>query len=272
MESDELPRQLGEDDEPPDEFGSRIGDTLTFGSGSYIRAISADEACRRLAPRKLTDLDASEIDKALAFAKGYMTATGELGPEPGSLLDSQPRRRGLNRLIPTGPQPRCPRAHAGADGMSGGRPGRVIDCKMLCCYSVGQDDWLMVTTHSCGVVATLWGSAAGRQWARRRAGAGSLASTSIAGRVLATGSTSVARSRRSRSLVIDASSVSAVTRAACATITWRRCPGATVAYPGAKAKPQNRQRKPWLGWTSCTSSSSRSHDPQRAWMLIGSPP
>jgi hypothetical protein len=38
----------------------------------------------------------------LAFAKGYLTATGELGPEPGSVLDSRPRRRGLNRLIPTG--------------------------------------------------------------------------------------------------------------------------------------------------------------------------
>src|SRR6266536_2856062 len=103
MEPDETPRQLGEDDELPDDLGSRIGDTLTFGgSGSYIRTISADEASRRLAPRKLTDLDASEIDKAIAFAKGYMTATGELGPEPGGVLDSRPRPRGLNRLIPTG--------------------------------------------------------------------------------------------------------------------------------------------------------------------------
>jgi hypothetical protein len=44
MAPDELPRQLGEDDELPDDFGSRIGDTLTFGSWSYIRAVSADEA------------------------------------------------------------------------------------------------------------------------------------------------------------------------------------------------------------------------------------
>jgi hypothetical protein len=103
MEPDQTPRQLGEDDELPDDFGSRIGDTLTFGGqGSYIRTISADEARRRYAPRKLTDLDASEIDKALAFADGYMTATGERQPEPGSVLDSRPRRRGLNRLIPTG--------------------------------------------------------------------------------------------------------------------------------------------------------------------------
>jgi hypothetical protein len=115
MEPDETPRQLGEDDELPDDFGSRIGDTLTFGgSGSYIRTISADEARRRLAPRKLTDLDASEIDKAIAFAKGYMTATGELGPEPGSVLDSRPRRRGLNRLIPTGRRARRKRASAPA--------------------------------------------------------------------------------------------------------------------------------------------------------------
>src|SRR6266511_250675 len=103
MEPDETPRQHGEDDELPDDFGSRIGDTLTFGgSGSYIRTISADEARRQFGPRKLTDLDDGAIDRALAFAKGYMTATGELDPEPGSVLDSRPRRRGLNRLIPTG--------------------------------------------------------------------------------------------------------------------------------------------------------------------------
>ncbi len=103
MEPDQTPRQHGEDDELPDDFGSRIGDTLTFGgSGSYIRTISADEARRQFGPRKLTDLDDGAIDRALAFAKGYMTATGELDPEPGSVLDSRPRRRGLNRLIPTG--------------------------------------------------------------------------------------------------------------------------------------------------------------------------
>jgi hypothetical protein len=114
MAPDELPRQLGEDDEPPDDFGSRIGDTLTFGSGSYIRAISADEARRRLAPRKLTDLDPGAIDRALAFADGYMTATGERQPEPGSVLDSRPRRRGLNRLIPTGRRARRRRTSAPA--------------------------------------------------------------------------------------------------------------------------------------------------------------
>jgi hypothetical protein len=46
-------------------------------------------------------------------------------------------------------------------------------------------------------------------------------------------------------------------------------PGATVAKAGAKAKPQDGHQKPSLGWTSCTSSSSRLQDPQRAPMLIG---
>ncbi len=103
MEPDETPRQLGKDDELPDDFGSRVGDTLTFGgSGSYVRTISADEARRRFPPRELTELDPGAIDRALAFAEGYMTATGERQPEPGSVLDPQPRRRGLSRLIPNG--------------------------------------------------------------------------------------------------------------------------------------------------------------------------
>jgi hypothetical protein len=114
MEPDQTPRQLGEDDELPDDFGSRTGDTLTFGSGSYVRTISADQARRQFAPRKLTDLDDGAIDRALAFAKGYMTATGELQPEPGSVLDSRPRRRGLNRLIPTGRRARRKRTAAPA--------------------------------------------------------------------------------------------------------------------------------------------------------------
>jgi hypothetical protein len=102
MEPDERPRQLGEEDELPDDFGSRVGDTLTFGSGSYVRAISAEEARRRFGPSRLGELDAAAIDRALAFADGWMAATGERQPEPGSMLDSRPRRRGLNRLIPTG--------------------------------------------------------------------------------------------------------------------------------------------------------------------------
>jgi len=104
MEPDQTPRRLGEDDELPDDFGGRIGDTLTFGSGSYIRTVSGDEARRRFPqPRpRLGELDAAAIDRALAFADGWMAATGERQPEPGSVLDSQPRRRGLNRLIPIG--------------------------------------------------------------------------------------------------------------------------------------------------------------------------
>jgi hypothetical protein len=102
MESDELPRQLGEDDELPDDFGSRVGDTLTFGSESYVRTISAEEARRRFRPSRLGELDAAAIDRALAFADGWMAATGERQPEPSSVLDSRPKRRGPNRLIPTG--------------------------------------------------------------------------------------------------------------------------------------------------------------------------
>jgi hypothetical protein len=140
MEPDEMPRQLGEGDELPDDFGSRVGDTLTFGgSGSYIRTISADEARSRLAPRKLTDLDASEIDKALAFAKGYMTATGELGPEPGSVLDSRPRRRGLNRLIPTGRR-RAARERAVAPALPP-RPAAVVPPARLTIELVPKTSW-----------------------------------------------------------------------------------------------------------------------------------
>jgi hypothetical protein len=113
MEPHERPRQLGEDDELPDDFGSRVGDTLTFGSGSYVRAISAEEARRFSQPRsRLGELDAAAIDQALAFADGWMAATGERQPEPGSVLDSRPRRRGLNRLIPTGRRRRAVRKPA----------------------------------------------------------------------------------------------------------------------------------------------------------------
>jgi Phage integrase, N-terminal SAM-like domain len=60
---------------------------------------------------------------------------------------------------------------------------------------------------------------------RRRAGPGASAS----GRAVATGSTTVAWSSRSRSPVIDPSSASAVTSAACASMTRALTPGATVA-------------------------------------------
>lgn len=137
MEPDERSRQLGEDDELPDDFGSRIGDTLAFGgSGSYIRTISADEARRRFPPRKLTELDPGAIDRALAFADGYMTATGERQPEPGSVLDSRPRRRGLNRLIPTGR--RRKRAAAAAPSP---RPPVVVAPARLTIELVPKTSW-----------------------------------------------------------------------------------------------------------------------------------
>jgi hypothetical protein len=44
MGPDELPRHRGEDDELSDDFGTRPGDTLTFGSGSFIRTLSSDDA------------------------------------------------------------------------------------------------------------------------------------------------------------------------------------------------------------------------------------
>ena len=140
MEPDETPRQLGEDDELPDDLGSRIGDTLTFGdSGSYIRTISADEARRQFGPRKLTDLDDGAIGRALAFAKGYMTATGELGPEPGSVLDSRPRRRGLNRLIPTRRR-RAARERAPAPALPP-RPAVVVPPARLTIELVPKTSW-----------------------------------------------------------------------------------------------------------------------------------
>jgi hypothetical protein len=140
MEPDETPRQLGEGNELPDDFGSRIGDTLTFGgSGSYIRTINADEARRRLAPHKLTDLDDGAIDRALAFAKGYMTATGELRPEPGSVLDSRPRRRGLNRLIPTGRR-RAARERTSAPALQP-RPAVVVPPARLTVELVPKTSW-----------------------------------------------------------------------------------------------------------------------------------
>ena len=138
MEPDERPRQLGEEDELPDDFGSRIGDTLTFGSGSYIRAISAEEAGRRFGPSRLGELDGAAIDRALAFADGWMTATGERQPEPGSLLDSRPRRRGLNRLIPTGRRARRKRTAAPA---SPPRPPVVVPPARLSIELVPKTSW-----------------------------------------------------------------------------------------------------------------------------------
>jgi hypothetical protein len=42
MPADNPPRYLRQGDELPDDFGTRPGDTLTFGAGSYIRAFNAE--------------------------------------------------------------------------------------------------------------------------------------------------------------------------------------------------------------------------------------
>jgi hypothetical protein len=83
------PRYLRQGDELPDDFGTRPGDTLTFGAGSYIRAFSAEEF------RQFTDWP-----DGIVYGRGWHTTTQ---PDPSAgLLDERPRRRGLNRLLPTG--------------------------------------------------------------------------------------------------------------------------------------------------------------------------
>jgi hypothetical protein len=83
------PRYLRQGDELPDDFGTRPGDTLTFGAGSYIRAFSAEEF------RQFTDRP-----DGIVYGRGWHTTTQP--DPPAGLLDERPRRRGLNRLLPTG--------------------------------------------------------------------------------------------------------------------------------------------------------------------------
>jgi hypothetical protein len=83
------PRYLRQGDELPDDFGTRPGDTLTFGAGSYIRAFSTEEF------RQFTNRP-----DGIIYGRGWHTTT-QLDP-PAGLLDQRPRRRGLNRLLPTG--------------------------------------------------------------------------------------------------------------------------------------------------------------------------
>jgi hypothetical protein len=87
MHHDISPRQLHQGDELPDDFGSRPGDTLTFGAGSYIRAFNAEEF------RQFT-----EQPKGIIYGRGWDTTADP----PTGLLDERPRRRGLNRLLRTG--------------------------------------------------------------------------------------------------------------------------------------------------------------------------
>jgi hypothetical protein len=83
------PRYLRQGDELPDDFGTRPGDTLTFGAGSYIRAFSTEEF------RQFTDRP-----DGIIYGRGWHTTTQS--DPPAGLLDERPRRRGLNRLLPTG--------------------------------------------------------------------------------------------------------------------------------------------------------------------------
>jgi hypothetical protein len=83
------PRHLRQGDQLPDDFGTRPGDTLTFGAGSYIRAFTTQEF-RQFTARP----------DGIIHGRGWQ-ATTQPGPTPG-LLDERPRRRGLNRLLPTG--------------------------------------------------------------------------------------------------------------------------------------------------------------------------
>ncbi len=87
MRPDDLPRHLSEDDELPDDFGTRPGDTLTFGSGSYIRAVSANEA-----HRFMQRPDPEAVARAWAAS----------APQPVEALGGQSAPRGLGRLLPTG--------------------------------------------------------------------------------------------------------------------------------------------------------------------------
>jgi hypothetical protein len=89
MHHDHEPRHLGQGDVLPDDFGTRSGDTLSFGAGSYIRAFDADEF------RQFVDRPDGMI-----YGRGWQ-ATTQSRPSTG-LLDERPPRRGVNRLLPTG--------------------------------------------------------------------------------------------------------------------------------------------------------------------------
>ena len=87
MGSDQVPRHRGEDDELPDDFGARPGDTLTFGSGSFIRTLSSDDAHQFL----------QRPDPA-AIARAWAASA----PPPDQAPEPRPGPRGLGRLLPAG--------------------------------------------------------------------------------------------------------------------------------------------------------------------------
>ena len=89
MDPDKQPRRLHQGDELPEDFGTRPGDTLDLGSGSYIRAFSTEEF-RQFAERP----------HGIVYGRGW---DADSRPDQTTgLLDERPRRRGLNRLLPTG--------------------------------------------------------------------------------------------------------------------------------------------------------------------------
>ena len=87
MGLDELPRHRGEDDELPDDFGTRPGDTLTFGSGSFIRTLSSDD------PHQFMQRPNPE-----AIARAWAASA----PPPDEAPEPRPEPRGLARLLPAG--------------------------------------------------------------------------------------------------------------------------------------------------------------------------
>jgi hypothetical protein len=78
------PRYLRQGDELPDDFGTRPGDTLTFGAGPYIRAFNAEEF------RQFTDRP-----DGVVYGRGWHTTT-----------PTRPASRAADRAIPaTRPEP-----------------------------------------------------------------------------------------------------------------------------------------------------------------------
>jgi len=86
MQPNELSRHLGAEDELPDDFGTRPGDTLTFGSGSYVRALSVGEAHQF-----------TQEPHAEALVRGPAPTA-----PPEGVVENRPEPRGLNRPLRRG--------------------------------------------------------------------------------------------------------------------------------------------------------------------------
>src|SRR5215218_5623183 len=142
------------------------------------------------------------------------------------LGSSSANRTRVDRIEPTGVRSRSDLVRRIAEAA----PSRLIcSGKVVPSASIGRATLFHVAGYRCEIALVGWAAASrAHQRARcSRAKAGCLVSTS--GRVSAIGSRIVARSSRSRPPVIDPSSASSVTRAACAAVTRAATPGATVA-------------------------------------------